>query len=669
MALVAQLSPISKVKAIPVASVFCPALAFFTRIAPWKQKRSVRFVGSPGRLLHVDSVLAPTPDTVTHLLLRELPRSCPGCGAFTQSVSPDQPGYYSTSRKSVKAFIAHHGHGTERGQAGESQIFKQILDGADDLLLSQLGMENAESQRKSKGRSSQLNQASITPVCNRCHDLLHHHIGTPVINPTVQSIQEIISESPSKYNHIYHVLDAADFPLSLIPVLQRRLSLTPQRSSNRRAKTSRFWHGRKAEMSFVITRSDLLAPRKEQVNSLMPYILRVLRDALAGSAENVRLGNVCCVSSKRGWWTKQVKEDIWNRGGAGWMVGKVNVGKSSLLESVFPKGRNDRIDFDNLRDAVPQREQLEMAGKNCTHPTSARFAPQSENPSQELSQEEHTGFLQDSLLPPAPSETPYPVLPIVSSLPGTTASPIRIPFGCGKGELIDLPGLSRGDLGDFVIDYHKPDLVMRHRVKPEQHVLKPGQSLLIGGLVRITPTTPNLTLLAYPFVPLKSHVTSTERAIAIHTQKEESGIPSIVKSAIGSRMDPAGSYPLKWDVTKQRAGPLTRKAAAGLSPTILPFVVLSTDILIEGCGWIELVAQVRKKDLESTTLPGDLFDTRPYPRVEIFSPDGKHIGVRQPMGAWLLSGEKPGSSGKMTARPRRSMKGVKKELKRNRQEQ
>ena len=53
-------------------------------------------------------------------------------------------------------------------------------------------------------------------------------------------------------------------------------------------------------MSFIITRSDLLAPKKEQVDSLMPYIVEVLRDALGGTGENVRLGNVRCVSAKRG---------------------------------------------------------------------------------------------------------------------------------------------------------------------------------------------------------------------------------------------------------------------------------------------------------------------------------------------------------------------------------
>lgn len=35
-----------------------------------------------------------------------LPRSCPGCGAFSQNISSDQPGYYDLCRKPVRAYIA-----------------------------------------------------------------------------------------------------------------------------------------------------------------------------------------------------------------------------------------------------------------------------------------------------------------------------------------------------------------------------------------------------------------------------------------------------------------------------------------------------------------------------------------------------------------------------------
>ena len=415
-------------------------------------------------------------------------------------------------------------------------------------------------------------------------------------------------------------------------------------------------------MSFIITRSDLLAPKKEQVDGLMPYILQVLRDALGDSAEYVRLGNVRCVSSKRGWWTKHVKEDIWDRGGGGWMVGKVNVGKSSLFENIFPKGRNVDYSLGSLRHPAQQRLRGDLPDANGDE----RRIYQSIQGSPEKMASQ---LPESSLLPPAPPEIPFPVLPLVSSLPGTTASPIRIPFGGGKGELIDLPGLARGGLEEFVTDAHKIDLVMHNRIKPEQLVIKPGQSLLVGGLLRLTPATPDLVFLAYPFVPLRCQVISTERATAIHTQHEDSGVLTVARPGIGNRMTSAGSFSLKWDVTKQRAGTLTKSAAVGLSTKALPFVVFSADILVEGCGWIELVAQVRKRDVETGTEPSDFFDTRPYPRIEVYSPDGGHIGVRKPMGIWSLCGKKCIPSRQAPVRLRRSMKGVKKNLKKARMKQ
>ena len=45
-----------------------------------------------------------------------------------------------------------------------------------------------------------------------------------------------------------------------------------------------------------------------------------------------------------------MKEDIYRQGGAAWMVGKANVGKSALFEVVFPKGRGQkRVNAENLK--------------------------------------------------------------------------------------------------------------------------------------------------------------------------------------------------------------------------------------------------------------------------------------------------------------------------------
>lgn len=575
---------------------------------------------SVAELHHVSTPPAPT-----------LPLSCPGCGAPSQTVDPDAAGYYSASRKAVKAYLTPT---SER----EDRVFQQAVQNLDRSLKEQLAGPEDDPVPQA---------ATPSPICDRCHNLLNHASGVPIHHPSLDSIEQTIAESPYKHNHIYHVLDAADFPMSLVPNLTTALKLSPMRTQNRRSKHKEYSHGRVAEVSFIITRSDLLAPTKEQVDSLMPYLVEVLRDALGRTGRNVRLGNVRCVSAKRGWWTKEVKEKIWERGGAGWMVGKVNVGKSNLFEVVFPKGRNDSVNFDKIRNA---------AATNKT-------------PGEQFDDELDT-IDENSLLPPAQPEVAYPVMPVISSLPGTTASPIRVPFGNGKGELIDLPGLARTSLDTHVRPEHRLDLVMKGRIVPERISVKPGQSLLLGGgLVRITPTTSDLVYLMHPFVPLTSHVTSTQKALAMEAGDRKSGIASVVEEGIGEKMKSAGLFSLCWDVTRAQAGPLTRKDAISLDPERLPFIVWAIDILIEGVGWVEVVAQTRRGQ-QLYRHAGDIGETYsidevvpegievPYPEIEVVTPEGKFIGTRQPMNAWMLNKPKKKASD-LRNRPRRSMVSVK----------
>ncbi len=534
----------------------------------------------------------------------QLPAQCAGCGALSQTSDPGEPGFYTTTRKSLQTCL-HGGprSSTEKGEQLEAEALKAASGIVDNSIL--------DSLRQPETKQS---SPSPPPVCDRCHKLRHHQTGASIHHPTIQSLHDTILESPYKNNHIYHVIDAADFPMSLIPSLHRTLEISPQRSHNRRSKTDIYSKGKKTEVSFIITRSDLLAPVKAQVDSLMPYLVEVLRDALGSYGKDVRLGNVRCVSARRDWWTKELKEDIWKSGGGGWMVGKVNVGKSRLFESVFPKGRTEVRDPSITIQENPKIVQLSM----------------------------------NSLLPPAPEEVNYPAMPLVHPLPGTTASPIRVPFGGGRGELIDLPGLSRGDLELHVQEPHRLSLVMRSRVVPEQQVIKPGQSLLLGGFIRITPLTDDI-ILAYAFTPISPHLTATEKAIAIQNQERDTGVENISVPGTGEKIQSAGKFQLKWDATKQRSGPLTRKDAAGLKVEQLPYRVVATDILIEGCGWVELVCQVRRSR----------FEAGEHPEVEISTPEGKFIGSRRCMSGWLLGG--PKVENRARGRPRKSMKGAKKE--------
>ncbi|RMZ71293.1 hypothetical protein GMOD_00005827 [Pyrenophora seminiperda CCB06] len=667
---------------------------------------------------------------------RSLPRTCPGCGALTQMYDKKEAGYYNVDRNAIREYL-HWTPDRAKEATAEDEIFAKALKGASSELLGELGVANEGDQAPHDV------EAPETPVCDRCHQLIHHRVGSPIHHPTVESIQQTIAESPHRRNHIYHVVDAADFPLSIVPNLQSSLRIPKLRTQNRRAK-HKGWvaNDRIAEVSFIITRADLLAPKKEQVDVLMPYVRDVLRDALGRQNANARLGNVRLVSAKRGWWTKEVKEDIWERGGAGWMVGKVNVGKSNLFEAVFPKGRGaDYQDVRKVRSAA-EREAMLSSVKTLEDLSQVQRQLAEEDaeierikaksrehvheppaePEEQLDEEDDFDD-PDALLPPPQPYTPYPVLPVASSLPGTTASPIRIPFGRNRGELVDLPGLARTSPGleTFVQPTSHDELVMTNRINSERYTLKPGQSLILGGgLIRITPKTEDLVFLAYPFVPIHPHVTRTEKAIEYQAQTSDRQlqVAPILAPNVGSKMYPAGTFQLKWDVTKKLAGPVTSAAAGKMKPENLPFRIWATDILVEGVGWIEVSAQTRRpqgwkpsglvkknpnqakfdritrlqeendykdrkfaaiaraeqegRDVEEV-LEEEFYEDRKrervegweeeYPEVEVFSPLGKFVGQRRPMCASTVSGPKYVASRDRKERPRRSMVSVKRQRK------
>ena len=578
--------------------------------------------------------------------LLDLPQSCPGCGALSQDGHPDQAGYYSINRKAVK----HHLRGIENAKATLSSDTRSDLPPKSTKIEPSLGgVRGAESPETSGAEDDSANLSALMafsaqspPLCDRCHNLIFQSHGLPIAHPTIGSIAETIALSPYRKNHVYHVIDAADFPMSVIPRIFRHLSLVRLRSKNRRAKNPRFKSRQDdATVSFIITRSDLLAPQKEQVDRMMPYFIDVLRDTLGRLGESARLGNVHLVSAKRGWWTVQVKEELRKRGGANWMVGKVNVGKSNLLEVLLPKG---------------------MSGHSAS--TMGDFV---EDGRDEEIQEMVRTTNSPSLLPPSQPFSPTPTLPLVSSLPGTTASPIRLPFLTSenisqsrRGELIDLPGLERCALSTHVSSDHQKSLVMHSRPTPSQHVIKNGQSLLLGGgLVRITPLgeenafdalgaipsgNPGSNIIAHPFLPsaVGVHITGTDKAEKAQLQERPiDNVETMLTSEGAGSVRSAGIFELDTDLTKRNVGSMLR---AGVKLEDLYFKTFATDILIEGVGWVELVASVRRKkpqetdasDLTEDASEGSLSPEWSTPKVEVFSPDGKFVAQRRSLGVWSM---------------------------------
>ncbi|PHH77891.1 hypothetical protein CDD80_94 [Ophiocordyceps camponoti-rufipedis] len=563
----------------------------------------------------------PIRNTSANKPVEALPLTCSGCGAFTQTVDAQRLGHYNLQSKRVRSWLQRKeeearatctaeegaqdevriadegkvvvGHDGEQNDSQEvdketelkmkmssklrsDELVSQVLKSSNlaPEVLAKYGLTPATMIARNEEQANVLSSdESIGPlVCERCNDLKHYNkpqvsATQEVPFPTLASLADTIAESPHEINHIYHVLDAADFPMSLIPRLHEVIQGAHLRSRNRRSKSDKFVGGRQTKMNFIITRSDLLAPREEMVDAMMPYLQQVLREALGEFGLSVRLGNLMCVSPKTAWWTSVLKEHIRKNQGASWLVGKANVGKSRLFREILPKRRKD--------DMVPAQPQV-LAVKDDK-------------------------LEMGELLPPVQPPKLWPEMPTVSPFSGTTVSPIRTEYGSGdeesRGELIDMPGLARSDLEKFVKDKYKRLLIWQKRIVPEQQSVEKNQSLLLaGGLIRISPRTPGLTFLMYNFTPLPEHRTSEEKAIEFQNQdrffsdKDNWTIPGA-----GNKIQHAGTFKLTYDVTKKRAGPLTRKDAVGLKVDRLPFRVLSIDILIEGVGFVEIVAQVRAR--------------------------------------------------------------------------
>ncbi|KAL5045238.1 hypothetical protein BDW71DRAFT_184534 [Aspergillus fruticulosus] len=624
---------------------------FRGQYAPTRMRREVISGLTPLPNIQLRSQYTSASDLVTFTepIQAVLPLCCPGCGAYSQTVEPNEPGYYSKTRKQTRKLLSDAQKESLGEPATQDAVFT-IQKAVEEAEIAPKPRRNILLENAADTVSQYLEKSqSPVQVCDRCHNLLHHNKGVSAISPSIHSIGAYLDESPHKHNRIYHIIDAADFPMSLVDGIYEELGIQEQRSRNRRSATYKYKHGKKLPtISFVITRSDLLGPTKELVDSKMEFVRSVLREKLGISSEEFRLGNVHMISAYRGWWTKKVKEEMREHGGGIWVVGKANAGKSSFVQACIPK---DSRTLEKMAEPIARRGEASPAPSPNDQPVSD----------------------PDSLLPPAPMEDLYPVLPIVSSLPGTTVSPIRIPFGRGKGEIIDLPGLDRGDLADYVLDEYKRDLIMIKRGKPERHTIKPGQSLLIGGgLVRITPLDPDVIVMAAAFIPIETHLTRTDKAVEMQAQERPYPGTNIVKEGTGAVIKSAGTFDLKWDVTRSHLPTSIAKAVEdhGIKPPPLPYRVMSADILIEGCGWVELTAQIRTKAAQSCDDDGDGKDdestglTPSFPQVEVFSPKGRHVEARRPIQSYEFTAQKAAAKKRAVgARGRRNVGHVKRKLK------
>ena len=299
---------------------------------------------------------------------------------------------------------------------------------------------------------------------------MKHHHDAPSLPAysTFKALCALLLSSRHRHNHIYHLVDAADFPLSLRPGLLRYLHRVLPRSLSRNLT-----------ISYVITRCDILMPKEKQISSYMTYFKSTLKRLIPKEQKlETPTTKVYAISSRTGWEIGALKKEISKRRGGVWFLGAVNVGKSTLLRDIWPMDGvlrpttlEDAAEFDIL-----PAEELENP---ALYPDEAGSYL---GPGRET--EEQQPDVEVDVTRPSVARAHVP--PTVSDIPGTTAAPIRVSYqsvGRGprfRGEVVDLPGLERwvGFKETGLMKYVRPnkrrELAMRDRVSPLQFVIKPG---------------------------------------------------------------------------------------------------------------------------------------------------------------------------------------------------
>lgn len=128
--------------ALPI--FLCPALL---RSACYAQNRPFRTPFTfprparqqSARLSHSSSLLLPKEgqnDSIQSFV--RLPRQCTGCGAFSQTSHNGEPGFYSLSRRTVRAFLEPRNESENTKRVSEREIVETSLRSLGDEVLKSL---------------------------------------------------------------------------------------------------------------------------------------------------------------------------------------------------------------------------------------------------------------------------------------------------------------------------------------------------------------------------------------------------------------------------------------------------------------------------------------------------------------------------------------------------
>jgi genetic interactor of prohibitins 3, mitochondrial len=118
---------------VPVADLpvfLCPGLLRFPSVQPNRRPQESRRTPYQAQQIHITSIASKSSGTLPAVLaplLERLPQQCAGCGALSQTVDKEAPGFYTPTRKSIRQYL----EGTPSSmKSAEDEIVKAALENA-----------------------------------------------------------------------------------------------------------------------------------------------------------------------------------------------------------------------------------------------------------------------------------------------------------------------------------------------------------------------------------------------------------------------------------------------------------------------------------------------------------------------------------------------------------
>ena len=128
---------------VDLPAFLCPGLVRICRSQPLSFQRRKLHSSPEQTISHSSSLFLSSSGTIRppRILASNgrLPPQCAGCGALSQTVDADEPGFFNLKRRSVKEYLAGK---PDEGQSSEDAILEKALKKAAETnpkLLDQLG--------------------------------------------------------------------------------------------------------------------------------------------------------------------------------------------------------------------------------------------------------------------------------------------------------------------------------------------------------------------------------------------------------------------------------------------------------------------------------------------------------------------------------------------------